>query len=387
MTTAETDIREASLIREADLRELLDAEVSTPCVSIYLPATPRPTEADRNRIGFKDLVKRTERELDRMPESKRSSEMLASLQRLAEDQGFWRRGRARGVAVFRSPRMFRAYRLLRDVPEAVSVADSFHVKPLIRVVQTDDRYQVLCLSLNQVELYQGNRDILEPVPLANVPRSMAESLPGEPIPEGPESELEAAAKDQRKQHWVRHHFERVDAAVRTNHSIPSGLPLVLAALPEYHGLFQEISRNPQLLPAGVRRDPFRNITREGLRDAAWEAVESALVARQHRLRERFSDAKAHGQGVETVERAAELAAAGGVDTLLIDAQTQIGGTVDPRDGTVTYRDIEDPAVDDVLDDIGELTLRHKGSVQVFPRNQMPTDTGIAAILRYRPPEG
>jgi len=42
--------------------------------------------------------------------------------------------------------MFRVYRLQRPVPELAIVADSFHTKPLLRILQSADRYQVLALT-------------------------------------------------------------------------------------------------------------------------------------------------------------------------------------------------------------------------------------------------
>jgi hypothetical protein len=49
----------------------------------------------------------------------------------------------------------------RPVPELVVVADSFHVKPLMRILQSADRYQVLGLNRREIKLYQGNRDVLD----------------------------------------------------------------------------------------------------------------------------------------------------------------------------------------------------------------------------------
>ena len=46
-------------------------------------------------------------------------------------------------------------------------------------------------------------------------------------------------------------FRAVDRAVWERVSRPSGLPLVIAALPEHQAVFRAVSRNSQLLEAGV----------------------------------------------------------------------------------------------------------------------------------------
>ena len=56
--------------------------------------------------------------------------------------------------------------------------------------------------------------------------------------------------------------------------------------------------------------------------------------------------------------------------------------VDPKTGTVEFDSLNHPEVDDLLDDIAELTLKQKGRVLVLEPENMPTATGIAAVLRY-----
>ena len=57
------------------------------------------------------------------------------------------------------------------------VAESFHVKPLIRILQSADRYHVLGLNRQQIKLFEGNRDALDEVELdPAVPRTATEVL-------------------------------------------------------------------------------------------------------------------------------------------------------------------------------------------------------------------
>ena len=45
------------------------------------------------------------------------------------------------------------------------VADSFHTKPLMRIVQSADRYQILALSRDSARLFEGNRDRVDEIDL------------------------------------------------------------------------------------------------------------------------------------------------------------------------------------------------------------------------------
>lgn len=44
--------------------------------------------------------------------------------------------------------------------------------------------------------------------------------------------------------------------------------------------------------------------------------------------------------------------------------------------------MDNPGVDDLLDDLAELVLNKGGQVIVAPSLDMPTRTGVAAIFRY-----
>jgi hypothetical protein len=158
-------------------------------------------------------------------------------------------------------------------------------------------------------------------------------------------------------------FRAADRAILEQHSRPSRLPLLLAALPQHHGVFRALSRNPYLLAEGIDVHPDA-LSPEELRERAWRAIEPHYLARLAGLVEMFGAARAKELGTDDVEEAAGSAAGGRVATLLIQAERR------------------QPEADDRLDDIGEEALRNGGQVIVVPAARMPTRTGIAAIYRY-----
>jgi len=101
---------------------------------------------------------------------------------LADDRDFWNLTQD-GLAVLAAPGLFLVYRLQRRVPELVVVADTFHIKPLMRILQSADRYQVLGLNRREIKLYEGNRDVLDEIEIAlGVPRTITDAL-GEELTE------------------------------------------------------------------------------------------------------------------------------------------------------------------------------------------------------------
>jgi hypothetical protein len=176
-------------------------------------------------------------------------------------------------------------------------------------------------------------------------------------------------------------FRRVDRAILESHSQPSGLPLILAALPEHQGHFRKHSQNPFLLEEGIEVHPDA-LTMTEFRERAWHIFQPQYQARLAELADEFAVAKSKGLGQDDVKQVAVAAAAGRIATLLLEADRQIPGRIDGATGEVEFKDVSHPEVDDLLDDLGELVLKNGGRVVVIPADRMPTKTGAAATCRF-----
>ena len=375
------------------LHELTSAQ-RAPCLSLYQP-THRHRPANRqDPIRFRNLVKVLEGSLRQLHPGADVQALLQPFDALAQEHEFWNHT-LDGLAVLGAPDFFRVFRLQRTVPELALVADSFHTKPLRRHLQSVDRYQVLGLSRARFQLFEGNRDTLDEIaPAAGVPRTITDAL-GDELTQarltvssrggiggakGAMHHGHGGRKDQ-LDHDAERFFRIIDRAVREHHSRVSGLPLVLAALPEHHHLFRAVSNNPLLLDAGLAANP-EGLTMEELRQRIWEVVEPQHHARQVAMADAFAEAQSRGLGSADLVQVAEAAAGGRVATLLIESGRQIAGRVDAQSGRVESGNLDHPEVDDVLDDLGELVEKMGGEVWVMASERMPGHTGLAAIYRH-----
>ena len=133
-----------------------------PCLSLYQPTHRAYPQNQQDPIRFRNLLKSLEQSLRQKYSTRKIKPLLKPFQGVAEDQNFWNHT-LDGLAVLRSEALFGVFRLQRSVPEVAVVADSFHIKPLIRIVQSADRYQVLALNRREVKLFEGNRDALDEI--------------------------------------------------------------------------------------------------------------------------------------------------------------------------------------------------------------------------------
>ncbi|GHA19768.1 baeRF3 domain-containing protein [Oceanisphaera arctica] len=377
----------------ASLAELASFQ-GRPCLSLYQPTHRRHPDNQQDPIRFRHLVKAMETSLRQQHAADAVQALVEPFEAVAQDHDFWNHT-LDGLAVLSAPGLFRVFLLQRPVTELAVVADSFHTKPLRRWLQSVERYQVLALSLHQVQLFDGDRNALDAVALAaDVPRTMTEALGDERTePHTTVSSYGGTGGG----HMAMHHgqggrkdeidedaerfFRAVDRAVLEHHSRPSGLPLMLAALPEHHHLFRQVSHNPLLMASGLMVDP-QGLTQDELQQRAWDVAAPQQAAQQAAWSDAYAAAAAKGLGSEDLSQVAHAAVAGRVATLLIEAERQVAGRIDGATGRIDPAELDNPRVDDVLDDLGALVEKLGGEVHVLSAERMPSRTGVAASFRH-----
>ena len=341
-----------------------------PCVSIYFPAQRAAPPADANRVHFRDNMDKAQQLLrDKYPD-KRGKAALQRLHSISPEQ--IGPGPHDGIAVFASADFVQVIDLQRSVDDIVIVGESFHVKPLIRTIQQDDRFEILCFSPNRVRMLEGSRFSVNELPQRSVPRSIFEA---HAIPVVGHRSGEPAT------HIRLDHFMRlVDQAVWENHSRTSHLPLIVAADEKNLAAFLAATKNQCVLDQGIAHNPD-HLTDERLRDEAWKIIEPRHCEQLNRLSDEFRAAKAHDQGSDELAQVAEAAAVGRIGTLLVDLNKHIPGVLHRASGTIEETQF-DPRAEDVLDDLAEMVIKMDGQVYVLPHEQMPTEAGLAAVYRY-----
>lgn len=367
-----------------------------PCVSIYLPTGRRFPESQQDVVRFRNLLRQAESSLSGMMGADQLKAFTAPLHELADSDRFWSH-LFDGLAVFLHADFYKVYKLQRAVPERAIVADSFHIKPLLRILQSADRFQVLAISREHVRLFQGNRDAVDEIALhASVPRTLVEAL-GDEVTEahtslnsvgqlghgGAQVAMHGGSgsrKDEIDKDTERF-FRIVDRAIVEHHAKHSALPMVLAALPEHHALFRGVSHNALLLPDAIAGNPDA-FSAEELREKAWEIVAPRYTARLQGFMDEYGAGLPRGLASDVLADVALAALGGRVRTMLVDDDRVVPGRVDRTTGHVSHGKLDSPHVDDILDDLAEIVLRMGGDVVMVPRDRMPSITGIAAIYRF-----
>jgi hypothetical protein len=248
-----------------DLQSLL-SEHQVPCITLCAPTRRAPAEWHQNALTFKNLLRDAEKAVHQNKEWKQAgSELIAKLATL-DNQEFWTKQRD-ALAVFASPDYFKWWQFAETMPARATVADTFHTKGLVKVLQGEVRYYVLALTKENISLFEGNRERLDVVHVPGMPRGLREvetktfdsSMSAKTTSPGSGGGTimfgsGGTSHTNELKDELKSLFRMVDKALLSvTHGERS--PLILATFDQHHGMFHEVSKNAALLDELIEGDP------------------------------------------------------------------------------------------------------------------------------------
>ncbi|NNK47454.1 MAG: hypothetical protein HKP01_01130 [Gemmatimonadetes bacterium] len=373
------------------LKELFTVDTA-PAVSIYMETHRRGAEVAAQPLRLRAAIDRA-RGLLAGDGADGVVDVLAPLEALIGDQDFWQH-QADGLALFASRDLGRMYRLPVAVSDLVVVGPTFHTRPLIEFLQAPERFWVLSVAQKEVRIWEGSISEIAPVDLAGVPSSLQEALGTEVTadrlnlrsPRGrgsrPIFHGHGAGKDDTKQELERF-FRSVDAGVRELLADEIG-PIILAAVDYYHPIYRSISKLENLAEEGIVGS-VSGWDERRIHRSAWPIARKSVERKLEVAVDLWESSYGRGKTESDLASIARLAVAGRIRLLLSEKGRTVWGRMDRTTGDVTLirEGGGDPGEDavDLLDELAELTIQYGGRALEFEGSRMPTDTGIAAVLR------
>ncbi|QYK42083.1 MAG: hypothetical protein KF887_02800 [Paracoccaceae bacterium] len=348
-------------------------------VTFYLPTTPETQHIGQARIELGNLLKEAEAQLEAADTAKRTiwpiSEQVADL---IDDDDFWTH-QARSLALFVTPEGLRAFRLPNRLASMVQVSDRFHVKPLLRAVSVGQHAFVLALAENDVRLIEVSADLpARETRVPDLPRDAASATGTANV--NSRSYARRIGGDEGQNTRLRAYCRKVDAALRPVLSGRSE-PLILAAADPLLSIYRSVNSLDGLAAQTIQASPVR-MTPAELAEAARPILDALhrddLAVVHATWQQRAGDGRATTQ----VDLAARAATFGAVDTLLVDIDEVMPGTVDETTGAVTLAADESAATYGVVDEIAGRVMASGGRVLAVRREDIPEQASLAAILRY-----
>jgi len=366
-----------------------------PCISIFMPTHRAGAETQQNPIRLRNLLRKAE---DRLIASglrtQEAEALLAPAQEIFGNGLFWR-SQKNGLAMFLSSDVFRCYRLPLDFKELLVVTDRFHIKPLLPMLSSDERFYVLALSQNQIRLLQGTRQNISEVDMEGVPKSLAEALQSDVF--GKQLRSHTGASVGGGDRSAMFHGQgtgtevpKKDNILRYFHQIDKGLyellrdkqePLVLAGVDYLFPIYREANSYPHLLDEGVTGNP-EGLSAEKLHSQARAIVQPYFQKAQEDAVALYKQSAGTGLTSSDIKEVAQAAYHGKVGSLFVAVGFQQWGIFDPDSNEVHLHEETKPGDEDLLDFAAIQTFLNGGIVYAVGPEKVPDNAPMAALFRY-----
>ena len=363
----------------AQVDQLFDVRMPG-CVSLYL-ATDPADGSGAAQIEFRNLWQEARSQLQADGRTDRDLETMdEQVDELAGDEDFWAH-QARSLAVFLNDDGIVEFQLPNDLASAVHVSDRFHLKPLLRALTFPPAAYVLALSQNATRVLE----VLpsgDPVPV-RVPDLPSDAVDAVGVPSISGRKPHGRVQGGEGQKMRLGQFSRaVDQALRPV-LIGREVPLVLAATRSLADIYRQWNTYPGLVGTTIEGNP-ESLSDGELAARAREVIDEVHAEALREAQALFEQRTGAGRTTTDVADTARAATYGMVDTVFVDLDGSVPGTVDDESGAVTFAPEDDAVAYGVVDEIARRVWQAGGTVLAVRRDDIPGGGDVAAILRWAP---
>ena len=349
-------------------------------MSIYLPTDPA-SNGDPERIELKTLVAQASSQLRQVGAGVRVIRQFEEeIGYLQYDEGFWRY-QARSLATFVARNRLVTFRLPNRLLSQVEVSDRFHLRPLLRTLTFPHIAFLLALAQGSVRVVEVTPD-LDParIDVDDLPSDVAGAVGKSSIADRAPTRRIQGSEGQKVR--MRQYAREVDRALRP---LLNGLevPLILAATDPIDSIYRSVNTYPHLLAQGISGSPETVSDRE-LAARTRTVLDDFYAAQLRDVQELYGQRSADGRALSDVAEVARAASFGAVETLLVDIDAAVPGSVDDETGAIAFAPAASGDVHDVTDEIARRAWLSGARVLAVRRGDIPGRGALAAILRYTP---
>lgn len=180
---------------------------------------------------------------------------------------------------------------------------------------------------------------------------------------------------------LRKYARRVDSALR---AVMAGRsePLVIAAAEPVSSVFRSESSYSHVAAEGIKTSPARLSAGE-LASRARPIIDGIHADSIAAFGKLYAGRAESGRAASNITDIARAATFGAVDTLIVDIDEVVPGTIDEETGVVTLAKDASGTTYGVIDEIAGRVLQNGGKVIGVRREDVPGDGALAAVLRYK----
>ncbi len=278
----------------------------------------------------------------------------------------------KNLALFRTKNSFRVMNVPVPVDTFTVVANSFHVKPLIKWMQTDREFLLLGIDDQSIHFYKGSMHSIEKWEQISYPESILESLPEGGFKNIKDTKVRNL-KITETMEWV------CDRILDLTFETPSKVHLVadqmfLSSLNNIQNakfLFEKKPIIQEFKQHSIVE--YLNEIRTRIRKETRKEFQKQLVE--------FYYAEVLKTSKKNIYEIAKAAIQGKVKKLLVAEGVRIFGKLNKKTGEISLHPNQiDHEDDDILDDLAQEVMARNGKVIIANKNDIPNERSILALV-------
>ena len=275
------------------------------------------------------------------------------------------------IGLFRNSSSFRILNIPVPVENECHVANSFHIKPLLRWMQVDHDFLIMGLNRESLALYSGSQTQLYKVATVSMPDIFKQTYT---------TQLSRFKKSSRLVRQDREAFFKWLAQWFSQKTQNTNLKLFLVGdrflIDGFlkANSYQNVVKTPVLYyfdESNVHE--IANCVRKVLKDEARKILEKSLLE--------FRFAEDENRTKKNIFQIAKAAVEGRIKKLIVADGINIFGKIDKKTGGLAIHPFDlDHEDDDILDDLAQTVMENGGEVVVASRQEIPKGRTVLAIL-------
>lgn len=373
----------------------LSAHQSECSITVYLPTHQAGADVNdlKDQTAFKNMLQQLTSQLkQRQMDDLAIAKLLKPGFDLVRDDAFWR-NLSKGIAFFISDGTFRYMKLPMSPKEEVFINTSFYLTPMIPLMTNGDYFYLLVLSKKQAKLYRADAFGMVRIPVPEMPNGVDDVVHFEEKDDqklwrtgssgaggGANYHGIGAGKPDDKEN-IAMYFDEVDETIWKAVLNKENVPLLLAGV-EY------------LIPIYKSVAEYKPIWDQAITGNQEYVDDNTIYEQARKLMEPYFDER-HKKALEAYgnQSATQLTSSIPGDVipaahykrvwhLFVEEGAHLWGRFDEMKNELVLHEKQEEGDEDLIDKAISKTILNAGEVHRLPKDRMPADSPIAALMRY-----
>jgi hypothetical protein len=382
------------MLTKSIFTELADY-TSSCCITVYLPTHKAGVEVNEqlDALLFKNALQKISILLyDRQITTNEIERILAPGYELLRNEDFWRK-LSEGLAVFIADGFFKFVKMPVAPKEETLVNKSFYISQLIPLLASKEHFYLLVISKKQAKLFRADAFGMQFIALPEMPNGIDDVVHLEEKYDQTLSRTGSsgdgsgatyhgigAGKPDEKAN-VGMYLEEVDDTIWKEVLHSENAPLLLAGVEYLIPIYKQVS-DYNFIWFDAITGSHEHDDINSLYELAIEKMQPYFQERQIKALANFGNQSATNLTSSVPEEIIPAAHYAKVAHLFIQKDQHIWGGFDELNNMLTLHETQDEDDECLLDKAAIKTILNGGEVHILPKEKMPTDSKIAALMRY-----